>query len=190
MLFLLIILTSYETYSRVFPLKPYSPSARIGDVTSALVFENGGSIALSYRWNPQWKIVGNPSSTRPAQRRHELWKSTCFEAFIKAQDKDEYWEINLSPLYLWNAYVFDRYREPSPPREASGWKLIEMSTEAGALKARIQTDLPPGRELQIGLSCIIKDTSGEKVYWSLRDPCGDRPDFHDVRGFVLKRSSR
>lgn len=154
-----------------------------GTVTADLVFEQDGTIFLTFRWPSQWKMVVSPRS------RQELWKSTCFEAFIKAQDGEGYHEINLSPPGQWNAYRFDRYREPLPPREVSGWRLLDMNTSAGELSARMQTDLPPGREFQVGLSCVMEIPSGEKVYWSLGEGGGTHPDFHDARCFLLKRSS-
>ena len=42
-------------------------------------------------------------------RTDELWRTTCFEAFVRTDGG--YVEYNLSPSGAWAAYRFDGYRE-------------------------------------------------------------------------------
>src|SRR5689334_8859994 len=69
-----------------------------------------GHIALTYR------VAGNIGALRlPAfgasGRADELWKHTCFEAFIRPVSGDDYFEFNFSPSTRWAAYGFSRTRE-------------------------------------------------------------------------------
>ncbi len=47
----------------------------------------------------------------PERRVDELWKSTCFELFLKPLDSSSYLELNFSPSSQWAAYEFAGYRE-------------------------------------------------------------------------------
>ena len=44
-------------------------------------------------------------------RTDELWRSTCFELFLRFDDDERYVEFNFSPSTRWAAYAFDGYRE-------------------------------------------------------------------------------
>ena len=48
-------------------------------------------------------------------RTDGLWRHTCFEAFIAAAVRPEYWEYNLSPSGAWAAYHFTGYRAGMEP---------------------------------------------------------------------------
>src|SRR5579863_7062353 len=72
--------------------------------------------------------VGRLSIAAPAQpeRADGLWRTTCFEAFLKAADAPAYVELNLAPSGRWAAYRFDAFREgmgpgtlAAPPRIAT-----------------------------------------------------------------------
>ena len=45
-----------------------------------------------------------------AQHTDNLWRHTCFEAFITAEDHPAYVECNFAPSSAWAAYRFSRYR--------------------------------------------------------------------------------
>ena len=56
---------------------------------------------------------------RAAARRDELWKHTCFEAFVAENAGDGYRELNFAPSGEWAMYSFTGYRpghEPRPKR--------------------------------------------------------------------------
>jgi len=121
----------------------------------------------------------------PEGRADELWKHSCFEAFIRAGDG--YREINLSPSHQWAAYRFAGYRIGMEPADialvgfnqhrADDHYDLTANLDLGGL------DLPPGR-WTMGLSAVIELTDGRLSYWALTHPPG-RPDFHHSDAFSL-----
>jgi hypothetical protein len=128
-----------------------------------------------------------PESPAPA-RRDELWRSTCFEAFLRGEGRCDYLELNLAASGDWNVYRLTGYREglaPAPvPAPRIGWAAQE---ERATLVATV--DLGPAgvasEALSVGLSAIIEERCGRKSYWALAHPAG-KPDFHAEAGFVLR----
>jgi len=122
------------------------------------------------------------------QRRDGLWKTTCFELFVRAEGNGSYQEFNFSPSHCWAAYSFTGYRDGmrelslEPPvimtrRDVSGYSLsVEMEL--------VEPWTPATR---IGLSAVI-ESDGTKSYWALAHPPGP-PDFHHPDCFVLKPPS-
>lgn len=144
-----------------------------------------GRLTLSY------VLTGDVSSLRlppPASsvRKDELWKHTCFEAFILSPPSPAYRELNLAPSTEWAAYRFDSYREgmadvniPDPQ--------ITIATAPGRLDlhAVVDLDLPPAGLWCLGLTAVIEETSGRLSYWALIHPAG-RPEFHNADCFTLE----
>ena len=117
---------------------------------------------------------------RPVGRADDLWKHTCFEAFVAADDG--YVEFNLSPSDAWASYRFDGYRDGMRPAdEAAVVAGLDGGRDYVALEARIE--LPAGA-VRFGLSAVIETIDGEKTYWALAHP-SDKPDFHHPDSFVL-----
>ena len=120
------------------------------------------------------------------QRANELWRHTCFEAFIRVPGSTAYREFNFAPSGGWAAYAFDSYR--CGVRNVDVWHLSLIADPAGddayelAITLGPETDL--NRPWQLGLSAVIEETSGRKSYWALAHPQG-KPDFHHPDGFQL-----
>jgi hypothetical protein len=68
------------------------------------------SIALEFFIKGELEAYIFPSS-KASIRADELWRATCFEAFVKNEKSKEYWEFNLSPSGSWNFYHFTSYRD-------------------------------------------------------------------------------
>ncbi|WP_428149389.1 DOMON-like domain-containing protein [Brevundimonas sp.] len=116
----------------------------------------------------------------PPGRADQLWKHTCFEAFVGADDG--YREFNLSPSGLWASYRFDDYRVGM--REAGEVAVVaglDGGSDYVALEGRIE--LPIGAR-RLGLSAVIETVDGAKTYWALAHP-SDKPDFHHPDSFTL-----
>ena len=121
-----------------------------------------------------------------AERADELWKTTCFEAFIATPESEAYLEVNLSPSGRWALYAFDSHRQgmrspPAPPPD------IEVTRSPGRFELAAQIDLAglaPDGPWRLALTAVIERADGAKSYWSLAHPQG-KPDFHDIAGFVL-----
>ncbi len=133
--------------------------------------------------------LGQPHES---ERRDELWKTTCFEAFVKASGRDGYLEFNFASSSAWAAYRFTGYREGMTELPvASVPKLGNDASESHfALEAIFE--LPPelcDEELQIALTAVIEEADGTKSYWSLAHPSGT-PDFHHPDCFTLHLPAR
>lgn len=165
------------------PLKPH-PDSR-PQAVSAIEVEaarEGGLLRLKYRVTGTMADLLVPA---PAdfERADELWKETCFEAFVMGAG-GRYCEFNFAPSSRWAAYAFDGYRAgmrafelaPHYVESACGPDWFELIAAV--------TPGEPGR-WRVGLSAVMEETSGEKSYWALAHPSG-KPDFHHDNAFVLE----
>ena len=143
------------------------------------------ALTLRYRLAGAVDRLAIPPPAAP-DRTDELWRRTCFEAFLQPEAGDAYIELNFAPSTQWAAYRFSGYREGmaaadiAPPR-------IDVETTAASLELAVQLDLaglslPPG-PCRLALSAVIEQTDGAKSYWALAHPPG-RPDFHHRSSFA------
>lgn len=118
----------------------------------------------------------------PPARTDGLWKTTCFELFVKPEESDGYYEFNFSPSGAWAAYAFEGYR--------AGMRDLDIDPpEIRRLDCRIVvtvdlSPIPAGR-WRVGLSAVIEERDGLKSYWALVHPSG-KPDFHHDDCFALE----
>ena len=123
------------------------------------------------------------------ERADELWKHTCFEAFLRAGEGDGYVEFNLSPSGQWAAYAFDGYRDGMRPQEDVAVRDLFRDPDDGRYEFEVTLDLdglrlPQDRPWRLGLSAVIEEAAGTKSYWALAHPPG-KPDFHHADAFTL-----
>ena len=125
-----------------------------------------------------------------AGRADELWRRTCFEAFVRGpKSAGGYLEFNFSPSTQWASYAFSGYRSgmrvarelPAPRLEA---RASEESFELRASLDLEASDLPPGKPWRIGLAAVIEEANGRRSYWAIAHPDG-APDFHHTAAFAL-----
>jgi hypothetical protein len=160
------------------------PDCRSGAVEriEVAVARQGSMLRLDY------VLTGNPDGIElPAiavpERTDELWKHTCFEAFVRPLPGMAYQEFNLAPSTRWAAYRFDGYRfgmrnaDDAPPTIT-----IERSARSFALHATLAV---AEGALRLGLSAVIEERGGAKSYWALAHAQG-RPDFHHSDCFALE----
>lgn len=127
-----------------------------------------------------------------SQRTDDLWKHTCFEAFIA--DGDGYHEFNFAPSTQWAAYSFDGYRTGMRDAEI-GTHLIHFRNDERGPVMTAEIDLTPLATLtardawRMNITAVIETTDGAKSYWAIAHPPG-RPDFHHADGFVLDVESK
>jgi hypothetical protein len=125
-----------------------------------------------------------PESDSPG-RADELWKTTCFEAFLRAEASDSYREWNFAPSGDWAAYDFSGYREGMSPAEvAEPYVRMEDKFTWWALGATIAVDAE--RTWHLGLSAVLEEKDGTKSYWALAHSNPDKPDFHLADCFAAK----
>jgi hypothetical protein len=130
--------------------------------------------------------VPSPGEPRIAT---QLWRHTCFEAFIAVERQPAYHEFNFSPSGEWAAYAFCGYRNGGPLAN----EMMRPDIAVRSTGSRLELDtlvrldslsaIHPRASLRIGLSAVIEASDGLS-YWALRHPA-DKPDFHDADGFAL-----
>ena len=133
----------------------------------------------------RYTIAGDPSAIvwpaeAPLGRADDLWRHTCCEAFVAADDG--YVEYNLSPSGQWATYRFDGPRAGMRRADEAAAVLgLDGAFDQVALEARIE--LPHGGR-RLALSCVVEDRDGGFSYWALAHP-SDKPDFHHPDSFLL-----
>ena len=124
---------------------------------------------------------------KPAARRDGLWETTCFEAFLKAEGAEAYFEFNFSPSTEWAAYRFERYRDGMSKLLQPVDPFVERAAEPSDPLVEValdRADLPDG-PMRLGLSAVIEERYGRKSYWALAHSPG-KPDFHHPDCFQLE----
>ena len=163
------------------PLIPHPTSSPAGLTLEVAARRAGRVLSLEY------VLAGPVEMLRWLQgaervRTDDLWRATCFEAFVRTADG--YVEYNLSPSGAWAAYRFDGYRE--------GMKALEMSapfivtrTAPGRFVLTADVTLPEDAAKPVGLTAVIQGLDGAMGYWALAHP-SDKPDFHHPDSFALE----
>ena len=148
-----------------------------------------GSLVLTYVVTGKISDLRLPPVTAAA-RTDELWRHTCFEAFVRPSPGEAYYEFNFAPSTQWAAYRFDSYRSGMRVATEIGAPRIDVQSapERYTLQAALDLSrLPRDAGWRLGLSAVIEETSGRKSYWALAHPPG-KPDFHHSDCFALEFS--
>jgi hypothetical protein len=169
---------------------PSTPSDAVRSLGVQLRAEEPGILVFQYSLDADMSRVRVPLSGAGG-RADDLWKHTCFEAFVAPADALGYHEFNFSPSFDWAIYRFSAYREGMSPAEIG--RAPEISVRRGDDGLELQSavrlghlaDLRDAHHLRIALAAIIEDENGRLSYWGLRHPPG-KPDFHHPNGFALE----
>lgn len=163
---------------------PDMPCEAVRAVTVEVV-RKGQRLSLTYAVQGDIaRIVVPPRG--PLAQADELWRHTCFEAFLGVGEA--YGEVNLSPSNRWAAYAFDGYR--SGMRSWDEVQLRQLADRRGEASVYdLAADLTvPGLAADVtwtvGLSAVIELTDGRRCYFALRHAPG-QPDFHHRDAFAL-----
>jgi hypothetical protein len=169
-------------------LHPDSHCAAATRIDVDVTRQRAGSLVLSYVVTGKIGDLRLPPVTASA-RADELWRHTCFEAFVRASPGEAYYEFNFAPSTQWAAYRFDGYRSGMRVAAEIAAPQIEVQSAAGryTLQAALELDalpsLPRNVGWRLGLAAVIEETNGNKSYWALAHPPG-KPDFHHADGFA------
>lgn len=138
-----------------------------------------------------WFGVGAPAQrfaiSEPAEtaRADELWKTTCFEAFLRCLGGQGYREWNFAPSGEWAAYDFTATRTGMKEADAAEpYIRVEDNLTWWALGASIA--VPADTNWELGLSVVLEEKDGTKSYWALAHPNPEKPDFHDPGCFIAR----
>ena len=159
-----------------------------------------GSIALHdsqihvrYRINGKTHNIQFPDVSQHANRKNELWNTTCCELFVGISGEPNYWEYNLSPSHDWAVFSFSGYRQNKT--DVLSIAKLEISTKIdknNEFELKTVLALPEmliGHMLDIGVSSVVQDKSGNIHYYALTHP-GKQADFHDRNGFNIKLNAK
>jgi hypothetical protein len=119
------------------------------------------------------------------ERTDELWKTTCFEAFLRTPPDSDYFEFNFAPSTCWSAYHFTNTRVGMRVAREIAAPRIEIRSSATTFELKAALDPVPDAPWRLALSAVIEETSGRKSYWALAHPPG-KPDFHHPDCFALE----
>jgi hypothetical protein len=173
------------------PLKlhPDSACAAVARIEVDVARPHPGVLLLGYSVEGDIAALKLPPP-RVQRRADELWRTTCFEAFLRAGGGEGYHELNFSPSTEWAAYRFSGYRLGMSPAAVRAPRLgTRASATLFVLDAALELDAAPGlpsdAAWRLGLSAVIEDASGHISYWALAHSPG-RPDFHAAASFALE----
>ena len=168
-------------------LWPHPAACSIAPLAVSAGCERLSATVLRFRYQVRGDIdalVVPPQS--PPIRADNLWRTTCFEAFLAPVQGSAYVELNFSPSSQWAAYDFTAYRHgmgqaatPAPPD-------IEVDRHADRLELIATASLDAAaRSCRLGLCAVIEEHGGRLSYWADSHQ-GDRPDFHRRDCFALE----
>jgi hypothetical protein len=163
---------------------PTTPCAAVRRMQVSVVAGSDGTLTLAYELDADMSrlSLASPGSGR---RADELWRHTCFEAFLTGE-AGAYREFNFAPSGDWAAYEFKAYRAGrwSPPLATAPSIESARTAHDFTLTATFTPDARAERA-RLGLAAVIEDVDGSLSYWALRHPRSS-PDFHHADGFVLE----
>jgi hypothetical protein len=172
---------------RPLKLHPHSVCAAVAGIEVEISRPASACLLLSYVVTGTIGDLLLPPVAAPT-RADELWRHTCFEAFVKDATGEAYDEFNFAPSTQWAVYRFDRYRagmraatEIEPP-QIVGRSAPDRYTLRAVLAL---PDAHGDRSLRLGLAVVIEETNGNTSYWALTHAPG-QPDFHHAGGFALE----
>ena len=167
---------------------PQTPCEAVSALTVEVTRPRSTGLRLHYRLEGDIPRLVVPAWVKPS-RADELWRTTCFEAFVRSGEVTGYYEFNLSPSGRWRAYSFDGYRKGM--LDHAGVELRDQHKHIGDDRVELAATLDLDRlglgadaVWRLGLSTVIEEASGRMSYWALAHPPG-KPDFHHPDSFAF-----
>lgn len=173
-----------------------SPKSPIRSIGADIRLSESAALIIRYWAKGSIADVSIPPIEQPA-RADELWRHTCFEAFLGRADSDAYFEFNFSPSTRWAAYRFTAYREGMSVAQSCPPPKIDITRAASELSLTAVLPLEwvgsaaLVSPMRVALSAIVQSRAGAITCWALAHP-SEKPDFHHPDSFVcdLKKESR
>lgn len=163
---------------------PATPNVAVRSLSISTGAIENGYLPVKFRLEGNLEQLEIPVPDA-ATRANDLWKNTCFEAFIGSINSSRYDEFNISPSKAWAAYQFDNYRDGMRDMPVSDLPVTIHRTDN---QLEIDVRLPVSEQidnLRIGFSSVIREKDGRCTYWAIHHP-SQRPDFHHSDSLILK----
>ena len=170
-------------------LHPDSSCVAVTHIDVEVLRPQAHNLTFVYSVNGTIRDLAVPS-TAAATRTGELWRHTCFEAFVGSSQSVAYYEFNFAPSTQWAAYRFSDYRtDMRVVTEINAPQItVQSNPERYLLRASLELGqllLSESSPLRVGLSAVIEEISGHRSYWALAHPPG-KADFHHSSSFALE----
>lgn len=164
---------------------PAHPPARVSAIEARVIGWDEAWLRVRWRIEDAQGLVVPPFAGRG--RADELWRTTCFELFVRPGGGDAYVEINLSPSERWAVYDFSGYRDGMIERAASREPdcTMRQGSSFAIFDAAIPRDVLPPLPAAANFTAVIEEQGGAKSYWALAHPEA-KPDFHDPACFAAE----
>jgi hypothetical protein len=148
-------------------LHPHSHTAAVRHIDVEVARPQAGGVLLRYVVSGRIGDLALPAVRAPA-RTDELWRHTCFEAFIRPATEKAYYEFNFAPSTQWATYRFDSYRQGGRAvgEIDSPHIIVERTPESFTLQTAPQWDasseLGRGAVWRVGLTAVLEERGGHK----------------------------
>jgi hypothetical protein len=164
---------------------PANPPGKVTGVEARIIGFDDAWLRVRWRVDGAQALVIPPFAGRG--RADELWRTTCFELFLKPAGGDAYVELNLSPSERWAAYDFSGYRDGMADRPASREPdcTMRIGSSFAIFDAAIPRDILPALPADATFTAVIEEQGGTISYWALTHPEA-KPDFHDPACFIAE----
>lgn len=161
---------------------PTAGSSPALDIYAVALFQSGGRVTFRYRVRGEVSRIRLPTA-HAGERADELWRHTCFEAFIAPPNAERYIELNFAPSTAWAAYTFDQYRIGMKPLPVIRPPTIRLTVQDNLLALDVTAQMRSlAANWRVGLTAVIETTDGRVTHWAVAHP-NAKPDFHDANGW-------
>jgi hypothetical protein len=180
--------TSIES-NAILQCHPATPCGAVDGLRATVHIDQEKRLSVTYILEGMIEQLRIPMREQTA-KAEPLWRHTCFELFIGAQNDTEYYEFNFSPCGAWAAYAFHDYRSGGRIDTATTEPKISVRQNPGMLELQAIASLEhlPGLQfdvsLWLGISAVVEERSGALSYWALKHPV-EKPDFHHPDSFAV-----
>jgi hypothetical protein len=140
---------------------------------------------LEYRLRGPLDQLLIPAKSTVSAFKDELWKHTCFEAFLQDKKSPAYWEFNFSPSRDWAIYRFASERQRIEADIKDIELVIQQERYPGELIMKI--DIRPKEAFnvgRVGLTTVLEHEDESRSYWALTHTQA-KADFHAPESFII-----
>lgn len=176
-------------------LRPYPGTEAIHPVHLEAGAEwDGKRLHLSFRGQGPWKEYrGLKAGDSRGLWKDELWKTTCFECFLKTADSPTYLELNFASSGHWAVYHFEDYRRGMKPLRNLSSPEISIHFELRQFHFQANIDLSDtefvNKDLLSSPSMVLEDQDRRITYWAGQHS-QSKPDFHHFEQFILPLAAK